>query len=547
MTSTWRTRAASFIPVLLVTFLGAVPRLYFALMSKYPLNDGGMFYSMIGNLQTAGYSLPAYTAYNGGQIPFVYPPLGFYLAGGLSTLLHSSVIDCLRLLPPVLSVLSIPAFFLLSRALLKNEIIACFASLAFATIPTAFDWGVMGGGLTRSLGLIFALLTLHQIVGLLRSPRAWRIGGVAIAACATLLSHPTTTWFAAYSAVILLAAYGRNRKAFGYLFAAGAAAVLLASPWLLTVIGRYGVMPFVAASDNAVTPLSSLIAAPLLQFTNQPLLEIWPVIGLVGLLLCIKDRKWVLPVWTLAVAVLQGRGWPAFIEVPFAIMIGIGLTRILLLVGSSDRQENVPENQPGWTEILDGIGPKVGLMYIVFISLLAAFIAAPKTSLSQSQVDAMTWASQNTPAESAFIVMTGVPDSGSDAVLEWFPALAQRVSVMTPQGLEWTPHEFSRRQASNTSLQACVTQTIRCLDQWAQTSGNTLEYVFLVAPQQASFPLADSLEASSEFESVYQSPEVQIFAHQFDYFITLRFCFLSSQNVIKSQSGSLLCAPFEAA
>ncbi len=132
-----------------------------------------------------------------------------------------------------------------------------------------------------------------------------------------------------------------------------------------------------------MTPLSSFIAAPLLQFTNQPLLQLWPVIGLVGLLLCIKDRRWILPVWTLAVALLQGRGWPAFIEVPFALMVGIGLARILALVGTSGSQDTAV--QPGWHEVLDGIAPKLGLTYIVGISLLAAFIATPKTSLPQAQ------------------------------------------------------------------------------------------------------------------------------------------------------------------
>ncbi len=244
VTSTWRTHISGWVAILLVTGLGAFPRLYFALLSKFPLNDGGMFYVMIRDLQAASYRLPLYTSYNGGQIPFVYPPLGFYLAGGVSTGLHIAVIDCLRLLPPVLSILTIPAFFLLCRTLLENDILAALASLAFATIPTAFDWGVMGGGLTRSLGLIFALLTLQQIVGLLRHPRPWRILFTAMAASATLLSHPSTTWFAAYSAVILLAVYGRNRKAIAYLLLAGVATAALTSPWWFPLIRRDGLSPF---------------------------------------------------------------------------------------------------------------------------------------------------------------------------------------------------------------------------------------------------------------------------------------------------------------
>lgn len=507
-TSKWRAHSSGMVAVLLVTILGAFPRLFFALSSKFPLNDGGLFYVMIRDLQSAGYRLPAYTSYNGGQIPFVYPPLGFYLAGGLSTVLHISVLDCLRLLPPVLSILTIPAFFLLSQALLENDVFATLAALAFATIPTAFDWGIMGGGLTRSLGFALALLTLYQIVGLLRQPRLWRSLVTAMLASATLLSHPSTTWFAAYSAVILLIAYGRNRKAITYLFVAGAVTVGLTAPWWLTVVGRYGLSPFLAAGGNAGTPLASFIAAPLLQFTNQPLLAIWPAVGLVGLLLCIKERNWVWPIWMLAVALIQGRGWPAFIEVPFGMMVGIGLAQILALVGSSE-----PAAKPGWTEILDGIGSKVGLIYIVIISLLAAFIATPKTSLSQLQVEAMSWTAAHTSDQSTFVIITGSSDWAGDAVLEWFPALAQRVSLTTPQGFEWQPHEFARRQNDEAALQTCATQTVACLDQWTQASGNTPDYIYLITTPEAA-PLIASLNASSEFSVVYQSPEVQIFARR---------------------------------
>jgi len=509
--TTWRTHRSSIIAVLFVTTFGAIPRLFFALVSRFPLNDGGMLYAMIRDLWSSGYSLPAYTSYNGGSIPFVYPPLGLYLAGGISSLLHVSLLDCLRLLPPSLSVLTIPAFFLFSQALLENEVQTTLASLAFATIPTAFDWGIMGGGLTRSLGFVFALLTLQQIVGLLRHPQPWRIAGISLTATGTLLSHPSTTWFAVYSALILSITYGRNRKALGYLMLSGGAALLLSSPWWLTVVRRHGVSPFLAASGSAGTPLSSFIAAPLLQFTNQPLLAIWPVVGLVGLLLCINRRIWLLPGWTLIVALIQGRGWPAFIDVPFGVMAGIGLAGILSLVGGSRRPDF--EAESAWPEILDGIAPKLGLAYIGVMTLLAATIAAPKTSLTHSQLDAMAWARQHTPPESTFAVISGRSDWSGDANDEWFPALAQRISVATPQGREWEPNEFARRQADYAGLQACASQTTACLDRWAQIRGGLPEYIYLV-DVQASAPLNDSLNSSSDFQSVFESSGVRIFARR---------------------------------
>src|SRR5688572_1119349 len=53
----------------------------------FPLNDGGLFYVMVEDLKANDYRLPQYTSYNGGQIPYAYPPAIFYLTGAASSLL----------------------------------------------------------------------------------------------------------------------------------------------------------------------------------------------------------------------------------------------------------------------------------------------------------------------------------------------------------------------------------------------------------------------------------------------------------------------------
>ncbi|MDO9302752.1 MAG: hypothetical protein Q7T89_15305, partial [Anaerolineales bacterium] len=63
---------------------GAVVRFVPAASNGFPLNDGGMFYTMIRDLQANHYILPQFTSYNFADIPFAYPPLGFYIAASLS-------------------------------------------------------------------------------------------------------------------------------------------------------------------------------------------------------------------------------------------------------------------------------------------------------------------------------------------------------------------------------------------------------------------------------------------------------------------------------
>src|SRR4051812_31493754 len=101
--------------LLSITFAGGFVRLQPALLSSFPLNDGGLFYSMTMGLKNNGFILPQTTTYNLADIPFAYPPFAFYLVGLLNTLTNWPVLDIFRILPALISTLTIPAFFLLAR------------------------------------------------------------------------------------------------------------------------------------------------------------------------------------------------------------------------------------------------------------------------------------------------------------------------------------------------------------------------------------------------------------------------------------------------
>jgi hypothetical protein len=64
-------------PVLLLfiaILFGGLVRFMPALTTRFPINDGGMFYTMAQELRANGYALPATTAYNGLDLPYAYPP-----------------------------------------------------------------------------------------------------------------------------------------------------------------------------------------------------------------------------------------------------------------------------------------------------------------------------------------------------------------------------------------------------------------------------------------------------------------------------------------
>ncbi|HVB96437.1 MAG TPA: hypothetical protein VNG11_01765, partial [Chloroflexota bacterium] len=150
--------------------VGLLVRLTFVAGQTFPLNDGGLFYAMIQDLQHNHFLLPAFTSYNGTGIPFTYPPLGFYVTGFLASLTHWQLLGLLRTIPLVVSVLSIVAFFWLARAMLPIGRGPIYATFAFALLPMAFDWDIMGGGITRSFGLLFSILALREIYVVFHRP-----------------------------------------------------------------------------------------------------------------------------------------------------------------------------------------------------------------------------------------------------------------------------------------------------------------------------------------------------------------------------------------
>src|SRR5206468_2296442 len=75
--------------------------------------------------------------------------------------------------------------------------------------------------------------------------------------------------------------------------------------------------------------------------------------------------------------------------------------------------------------------------------------------VSSEDRSAFAWTSISTLPSSRFLLIVGQPWF-LDRESEWFPVLARRESVATPQGYEWLPGgEFARRRESHDLAQAC--------------------------------------------------------------------------------------------
>lgn len=447
--------------VLGVVGVGLLVRLPFVATADFPLNDGGLFVAMARDILSAGYALPATTSYNGGGIPFAYPPLALYLAAALSELLSADLAALLLVLPAAASLLVLAAFLALSRRLLDDPHRSLLAALVFALLPGSYSWLMMGGGLTRSVGLLFALLALRQVPPLLAEGRPAAILAMGAALSLAMLSHLEAALFAICGSLAFWAASGRRRRGLLGIGAAFAAALLIAAPWWATVLTRHGTAPFLAAARTGGWSAVELALVPPRAFEEMsPLVFLAGMLGVAG---CAFERRWLLPLWLLATMAANPRSVPTYVTVPWAMLASAGVLGVavpgLARIGSAPALRR-------WIERC-AVAGVLGSLALADWRLHASGDHA-LVALTAAEREAMR-ALAATPPESRVLVISTAAEWPSDPVAEWFPVLAERRSVLTLQGTEWLPdREFSHRRRGYETLKAQGVRSLGDLRAWSE-------------------------------------------------------------------------------
>lgn len=493
----------------------------------FPLNDGGMFYAMAEDVRHAGYALPKFTSYNGGEIPFAYPPLGFYLAAAVKDISGASMLDVFRFLPLTLSALTIPAFYLLARRFLAGAALAATATLFFALVPRAFDWEIAGGGLTRSLGLLLALLAMAWCPRICEGP-GWRSGAVGgVLFGLTALAHPESGWFVGYSYVLFFLMLGRSWASFRAFVLAATAGFALLAPWLAAVALNHGADPFLSAvATGHGVPIAPL-ALLLFSYTEEPFFPVVAALGLIGLLASFKEKRYLFGVWLAVMFVLDPRKAWTYSMLPLTLLAALGFWRVV-----------VPQAEAAFARRpTDRFSIASRLLAVVTIYLVVSAIAAPLEeasplkALPAEEAAAMAWVSANVPADSRFLVISDAERSPwIDARSEWFPALSGRVSIATVQGREWLDGggALDRNIDRFRDLQACADAATGCLEAWAASYGAAFTHVYLPeAPAQAATSsrtgrplrrdccaaLRASLASSPAYRLLYEGSGARVYAY----------------------------------
>jgi hypothetical protein len=407
-------------------------RLMLALGTDFPISDGALFYDFVRAISETFPRLPEMVRYNGIDIPLAYPPLSFWAAAGL-TRLGADPLQIVHYAPILMNAGYVLLFALL---LLRNGHSRLFTALALLFTFTAlrsFEWLVMGGGLSRSAGSLFMLLSLIA-VGL---PPAWterdavspgrgRLSLAGLLIGLTILSHLEWGILAAACFVASRAFGTRQLSRFVHdNLIAGGIALAVVLPWAAIVVQAHGLDPFVAAGGSSDWSLSEsglkVLGALLRNCTN---LFMW-----LGLAVMIARRDWFWPTFILLCMLLTPRQGDTPVVLAIGVMSAQGVFAFARLLA---RAQISPARAGGWTALL--------------VALIVAWqidrdreIAAISRPLSPARLDAMAWVKERHEGRHYAVVTRYF--WAYDASAEWLPTLTGARSINTVQGREWLPDE----------------------------------------------------------------------------------------------------------
>lgn len=486
--------------------LGGIVRFFPGWVAGFPLNDGGMFLSMIWDLKQSQYVLPEFTSYNNLNIPFAYPPFGFYFARATSDLLGVPELILLRWIPPFIHTLSIIVFYFFVSKLLKSKHVAALASAFYALTPGAYGWFVMGGGLTRSFGALFFLLTVYQTLQLFQLGRKKDIGLVILFGGLTVLSHPEAGIHAAAACILLWLFYGRTLKSLIDAIYVGLGVLLLSFPWWGTVLVYHGFQPFYSALHTGSHGSSLFVAAGALIRGNE-LLFLMPLLRILAFGWALGTKKYFLTAWVVLPYLLEPRSAPSVTFYPLTILTALVVAEIGAYLIEKTRKPQFT-SQAWYENKIFNFGIFLFFIYLFIESGLYGFRLVGN-SLRPDEIEAMSWVRENITEDTAFLFVTGIPSPEIDPYVEWFPALTGLQNQTTIQGYEWLlAEEFYKRYSDLSELQQC--KSIQCIEDLSTQMNLTYTYIVL-SKDETDPSVFTSLTADADYQQVFVNAAVLIY------------------------------------
>lgn len=511
---TLKSREVDHLLLILTVVFGLFVRIYPVARSNFPLVDGGMFYAMIHDLQAAHFSLPVFMSYNHQHIPFAYPPLALYLSGALNSLTGIPLLKLIQWQPLLVNVLTIPVVYLFAKRFTGSSTKAWFASFIFALTPNSYWWQIVGGGLTRSLGALFAFSFVYFAYRIFHDQDAgwFALLGATLSGACVVLSHLEWALQAVFSGLLFLLLWGRNWPSVRKALLISGSVLILTAPWWVSVGLHTGLSTFLTASTATDSRLLFFLPLFSFQYTGEYTAFI-AVFALIGAILAVAKREYFLLVWALGCLLVDPRGGLPFVVLPLTFVALLSITDLIAptLLKIAGRRV-----APWW----NFVDLPVGKLFVGVFAVLCLSHAYEMSNvislqhLSREEQQALVWVEANTNYTDKFLVLGWESNPVHSALTEWFPALAKRQSLTTVQGQEWfgSYHQAIRDYGL---YQQCLSQDLACLQAVGKNNSTHPDCILISFENSGQTPeynsLYLSLRQSTQFSRVFSSPKVNVF------------------------------------
>lgn len=306
-----------------------------------PFRYGGLFLEFAEQIVGNGYRMPVRIPfYTDGGIPFAYPPLPFYLEAILLDVFSLPKFLVVNLLPPLVAVLTLPLFHLLTRAMGLEPETRLAALVAYATMPATFRDLIEGAGLAEAFGSLALIGFAISLVWACGQNTVGRYMGVGALWAMCIVSSPGS----AYASIPMILIFAIARLAQrplqpkpifrtgSFLGVATLIALAASSPYWFTVISNHGLSVFVNTliDQNVENRWSfSWVLGHLLSFSvsGAPYPFLWDVIIFGGAIWALFARRWALLMWFLVFFCIP-REYEWLVGLPAALLAGFSATKM---------------------------------------------------------------------------------------------------------------------------------------------------------------------------------------------------------------------------
>ena len=516
---------------------GGVIYFIYLFTHPYPAYGSGLFLLMAQEVSSHGYLLPATVPYFAQPVPFVYPPLMFYIIAALHDTTGVGPVAITRYLPGLVVILTLVPFYFFVQSLLESKRAAGIATIVLATSPPVLEWHISAGGVVRAPAMFFLCAGLYTGLLLFKTGKwKWLLPSVVLFSL-TLLTHPVYTAFFVISYLWMYAIFDRSLGGLlkGAIVACGG--LVLTAPWWTYVIAIHGPAVFTNAAGTHSGIGQQL---PTLSLASDTRNVQAPTFGVLSWgLRMISTENVFITVWCGVIGIVAGyvgivgsycrSRTQVFLAGWFVLSLTlVSETRFTFLIGSILIAVAITDGLFGYLARLTPFRAyKSQFAYIVLfllcITCLSVGSAYASSSLDShsnghtlpafidhSDVAAMQWVHENVSPSSKFVVL------GDTA--EWFPYFTHRHILVGPWGIEWKGDTAYQHQVNSYStISTCKSK--RCLENGFDAVNVHPQYIYLPKDDytirgketRSSSTVWTELVHDRHYTLVYQNKGVAIF------------------------------------